>query len=330
MISPDGGGIGSVRSRLADVGSRMSRSFPPNLAKAMLVACAALWGGSYVVAKFVLETVPPQWLMFLRLSGSCLVMLALFHRSILRAMHRDIIVPALVVGITYYASMVTQTEGLLTVDPGRSSFLSSAYCVLTPFVLWAVTRRSPRSVHVVAAVVCLAGVGFVALRPSSASLQLSRGDWLTLSCALFFSLNLVALGVYTRRFNPIAMTFVQFAVGSVLFLAGALATEEGPAMRWLSPGVVGGFLYLLLGATTLAQIMQNIGLAHVPTASASIIMCSESLFSVLFSAIFWGEGMGWTSLVGFALIFASMLMASVEWRRDRRRPGRWRIPHGLR
>ncbi len=330
MISPDGGGIGSARSRLAQMESRMSRSFPPNLARMMLVACAALWGASYVVAKFVIATIPPQWLMFLRLSGACLIMLALFHRSILPALRRDILVPALVVGTTYFVSMDTQTIGLLTVDPGRSAFLCSAYCVLTPFVLWAVTRRTPRSIHMVAAVICMAGVGFVALRPSSASLQLSSGDWLTLCSALFFALNIVSLGVYTRRFNPIAMTFVQFAVSSVMFLVGALVTESAPTVRWLSPGIIGGFLYLLLGATTLAQVMQNIGLAHVPTASASIIMCSESLFSVLFSAVFWGESIGWTSLVGFALIFVSMLMSSVEWRRDRLRPGRWRIPHGLR
>ena len=61
-----------------------------------------------------------------------------------------------------------------------------------------------------------------------------------------------------------------------------------------------------------AQIMQNIGLAHVPASQASIIMCTESLFAVTFSALFWGETIMWSSLVGFALIFVAVLMSVIK------------------
>ena len=291
--------------------SEASRRFPPNLARLMLLGCAALWGGSYLVAKVALNVIPPMWLMALRMAGACLVMLALFHRSILPCLNRRIVVPALLVGVTYWGTMTTQTIGLTTIDPGRSAFLTAAYCVITPFAAWAISRQRPKAVNLVAAVICLAGVGFVALKPGSGSLSLGVGDLLTLACAFIFSFNLTLLGVFSQRFHPIAVTFVQFAVAGVLFCAGALLTEPGPTAAWLEPGVVASFLYLFLGATTLAQIMQNIGLAHVPAASASIIMCTESLFSVGFSALFWGETIGWNSIVGFALIFAAVLMSVV-------------------
>ncbi|WP_241677197.1 DMT family transporter [Bifidobacterium jacchi] len=289
--------------------SSLSRSFPPNLARLMLLCCAALWGGSYLVAKIALDTIPAQWLMAMRMVGSCAIMFALFHRSIIPALTPRIILPALAVGLTYWGTMVAQTIGLKTIDPGRSAFLTASYCVLTPFVAWIVSRARPKAVNLVAAVICLAGVGFVALKPGSSSLALSSGDLLTLACAVIFSFNLTLLGVYAKRFHPIAVTFVQFAVAGVMFLIGALITEPAPSGAWLAPGVIASFLYLLLGATTAAQIMQNIGLAHVPASSASIIMCTESLFSVGFSALFWSERIGWTSLVGFALIFAAVLMS---------------------
>ncbi|WP_300766769.1 DMT family transporter [uncultured Bifidobacterium sp.] len=304
----------ALRRHVRDFRSRMSRSFPPNLARLMLLACAALWGGSYLVAKIAMETIPPMWLMFIRLGGACLVMLALFHRSILPSLRRSIVVPALVVGGTYFGSMALQTTGLQTIDPGRSSFLTAAYAVLTPFAVWLVTRMAPKAIHVVSAIICMTGVGFVALKPSTATLQLSYGDVLTLINAVFVAFNIVYLGIYIKRFNPLAMTFVQFVVAAVLFLASALAFEPGPNAAWMDSEVVWSILYLLLAATTLAQIMQNIGLAHVPTSSASIIMCSESVFSVSFSAIFWGERVGWTSLVGFALIFAAMVLSSMGGR----------------
>ena len=101
-------------------------------------------------------------------------------------------------------------------------------------------------------------------------------------------------------------------VAGVLFIIGALFTEPMPNASWLAPSVVASVLYLFLGATMSAQIMQNIGLAHVPASQASIIMCTESLFAVTFSALFWGETIMWSSLVGFALIFVAVLMSVIK------------------
>lgn len=303
-----------ARSRFQEFRSRMSRTFPPNLARIMLLCCAALWGGSYLVAKVAMTAITPQWLMTMRMTGSCIIMFVLFHRVIIPALTREIIIPALVVGVTYYGTMIMQTEGLTTIDPGRSAFLTASYCVLTPFAAWIVAKQRPKLINLVAAIICLTGVGFVALKPGSGAFALGVGDWMTIANAVIFSFNLTFLGRYTQRFHPIAVTFMQFAVADVFFLIGALFTEPLPNASWLAPDVIMSFLYLLIGATTLAQIMQNIGLAHVPPSSAAIIMCTESLFAVAFSAIFWGEAIGWTSIVGFSLIFAAVIMSVVTKR----------------
>lgn len=229
----------------------------------MLLACAALWGGSYLLAKFAMTAIPAQWLMALRMFGACMCMLALFHKHIVPYLTPKIIVPALVVGLTYWGTMITQTIGLQTIEPGRSAFLTAAYCVITPFATWIISKTKPRAINLVAGVICLTGVGFVSLKPGG-SLSLSSGDWLTIATAVIFSFNLTCLGVYTKRFDPIAVTFVQFSVAGILFFIGALATEPAPDAGWLAPPVVASVLYLFLGATMSAQIMQNIGLAHVP------------------------------------------------------------------
>ena len=159
-----------------------------------------------VLAKFAMEAIPPQWLMGLRMIGACLCMLALFHKHIVPYLTPKIIVPALVVGLTYWGTMVTQTIGLQTIEPGRSAFLTAAYCVLTPFATWIISKTRPKAINLVAGVICLIGVGFVSLKPGG-SLSLSAGDWLTIATAVIFSFNLTCLGVYTKRFDPIAVTF---------------------------------------------------------------------------------------------------------------------------
>ena len=91
-----------------------------------------------------MEAIPPQWLMGLRMIGACLCMLALFHKHIVPYLTPKIIVPALVVGLTYWGTMVTQTIGLQTIEPGRSAFLTAAYCVLTPFATWIISKTARR------------------------------------------------------------------------------------------------------------------------------------------------------------------------------------------
>ena len=48
----------------------------------MLLGCAALWGGSYLLAKFAMEAIPPQWLMGLRMIGAYLTTTFCIERSI--------------------------------------------------------------------------------------------------------------------------------------------------------------------------------------------------------------------------------------------------------
>lgn len=68
-----------------------------------LLGSAALWGGdSYLFTKTALEAMPMHWLMCVRMLGACLCMLAVFHRRILPNLNRRIIVPGMLVGLTYW------------------------------------------------------------------------------------------------------------------------------------------------------------------------------------------------------------------------------------
>lgn len=313
-------------SRFAHLRSVSSRSFPPNLAKLMLLGCAMLWGGSYLFAKVAMNEITPQWLMAIRTFGAALVMLLLFRTRITRYLNRRIVVPALIVGATYFVSLTLQIGGLRLIDPGRSAFLSAGYCVLVPFAAWIILRQKATTRNVAAALICLVGVGFVSLKAGFTGFAFSLGDWMTVGNAAAYALNIVFLSVYSKRFHPLAMTFVEFVVSGCGFLVSALIWEPAPDVGWLQPYVIGSMLYLVLGATMLGQVLQNIGVAHVPPSQAGIIMCTESVFSVLLSAAFYGERITVTSMIGFALIFVAVVISQIRpVRRLRlrgRRPGK--------
>ena len=107
-------------------------------------------------------------------------------------------------------------------------------------------------------------------------------------------------------------------MSTVMFLVAALVTEGGFNMAWMRPDVVGSLLYLAAGSTVVAQICESVGMKVVSAAQASIIMCTESLFSFLFSMALTGERATGPALIGFAVIFASMVFSELPMPARRR------------
>lgn len=296
-----------------DVQPRQSNRMSVNIARIMLLTCAAIWGGSYVSSKYALNVFHPQWLMGVRMIGACLIMGVIFFKTIRKTFTSKLIIPSLLTGITYYATLVLQTEGLRWVDPGRSAFLTAAYCVIAPFSAWLIIKKKPTVLGIVAAFTCVVGVGFVALKPGMFALAFSNGDLLTLACAAAFAFNLTFLAYYSRKYNPITLTFGQFVVSGVLFLVGAVISEPLPNFSECTQlGTIFNMFYLIVVVTVVAQIMQNYSLVYLSTANASVIMCTESLFTLVFSSLLYGERVTYIAFVGFALIFAAILLASLS------------------
>ena len=291
---------------------RQNNRITVNIARIMLLLCAAIWGGSYVSSKYALEVFTPQWLMGVRMLGACIIMGVVFFKTIRKNFTKKLIIPSLLTGVTYYASLVTQTEGLRWIDPGRSAFLTAAYCVIAPFSAWMIIKKKPTLLGIIAALTCVVGVGFVALKPGLLVLTLSHGDVLTLICAAVFAFNLTYLAYYSRQYNPVALTFGQFSVSGVLFLCGAAISEPLPNFNaednWIT---ITNMFYLIVIVTVLAQIIQNYTLIYLSTANASVIMCTECLFTLLFSSILYNERVTSVAFIGFALIFAAILLASL-------------------
>ncbi|EIK85433.1 hypothetical protein CGSMWGv00703Dmash_05179 [Gardnerella greenwoodii 00703Dmash] len=292
--------------------SGMPKGKSVHISQLMLLVCAAIWGGSYVSSKYALEVFPVQWLMGVRMVGACAIMFVIFFGTLRKTFTKKLIIPSLITGVTYYATLVLQTEGLQTIDPGRSAFLTAAYCVITPFSAWLIVKKKPTILGLIAAVVCVAGVGFVALKPGMFALTLSYGDILTLVCAAVFAFNLTFLAYYSRKYNPVTLTFGQFVVSGVLFLAGALIYEPLPNFNGADHlSIFANMFYLTVVVTVVAQIMQNYSLVNLSTANASVIMCTESLFTLLFSTLLYHEHVSNMAFVGFALIFAAIIIASL-------------------
>ncbi len=287
----------------------MAKTLPPLFYKPLIVIATVMWGLSFVVTKGAVDAVPPAWLMGMRFTGTALILIAVFWKKLARNLDMSHLVAGTLLGIASFVGFWLQTVGITDTTPGKNAFLTATYCVMVPFIYWAVAHRKPTPYNIIAAVLCIAGVGLVALKDGNLSMQ--WGDAITILSAVFFAIHIVLVAVLATRHEIMTITIIQIAVSGVLGIGVGLATEPLPQASAFTFGFFMELGYLIVFASCLAMVFQNVGQAHVTPSQAALLLSLESVFGVIFSVLLYGEEVTLQLLAGFALIFGAIVISEV-------------------
>ncbi len=287
---------------------RLSGNISPVVYKLMIVAATLIWGSSFVVMKDSVEIMEPSWLIGIRFLLTAVVLAAIFHKRVATSLNRRAMIAGAVLGVLIFGAYWFQTVGLVYTTPGKNAFLTATYCVIVPFLTFLITKRKPTIYNIVAAVLCITGVGFVSLTGADA-LMLGFGDAMTLVCGVLFALHIVATSRFAADQDILVLTMYQFLVSGILGIIVGAITEPAPTSACLSPDFVFSMLYLIIFCSCIAMGFQNVALGHVPPSQAAILLSLESVFGVVFSVLLYGEKLTFMLIVGFILIFVSIILS---------------------
>ena len=287
----------------------MNEKMMRRLAKPMLFAAAFIWGSSFFIMKDALDALPVQYLLAIRFTAGA-VLLGLLCWKKWRIFTPDYLWRGAVIGGFLYLAYSVQTYGLALTTPSKNAFLTAVYCVLVPFLYWAFAGVRPDRYNVIAAVLCVAGVGLVSL---TGDLTVNPGDGLTLVSAVFYASHIVAVAKVSAGKDIYLLTVFQFAFSGLYAWIGGAFTETFPAQALVRPEVVLPLVYLAVMATTAALLFQNVGQGWSDPASASVILSLESVFGVLCSVAFAGDQVSGKMLLGFALIFVAVVCSETKF-----------------
>ena len=287
----------------------MNEKMMRRLAKPMLFAAAFIWGSSFFIMKDALDALPVQYLLAIRFTAGA-VLLGLLCWKKWRIFTPDYLWRGAVIGGFLYLAYSVQTYGLALTTPSKNAFLTAVYCVLVPFLYWAFAGVRPDRYNVIAAVLCVAGVGLVSL---TGDLTVNPGDGLTLVSAVFYASHIVAVAKVSAGKDIYLLTVFQFAFSGLYAWIGGAFTETFPAQALVRPEVVLPLVYLAVMATTAALLFQNVGQVWSDPASASVILSLESVFGVLCSVAFAGDQVSGKMLLGFALIFVAVVCSETKF-----------------
>lgn len=279
------------------------------LAKPMLFGAALIWGTSFFIMKNTLDVMPVYYLLAIRFTAGA-VLLALVCRKKWKDFTRDYLWRGAVVGAFLFLAYLVQTFGLDRTTPSKNAFLTSVYCVMVPFLYWAVLSRRPDRYNIGAALLCVTGVGLVSL---NGDLSVNLGDVLTLVSAFFYAAHIIAVEKVSPGKDIYLLTVFQFAFAALYAWIGGLLNETFPVQAIQAPAVFLPLAYLCVMATTVALLFQNVGQIWSDPASASVILSLESVFGVAFSVVFYGDRVTVPMLLGFVCIFVAVVCSETKF-----------------
>ncbi len=272
-------------------------------ARGVLLLAAMIWGGTFVVLKNTIDSIPFCEVLAIRFSVAFLLLSAIFHKK-LKNINKEYIWQGAIIGLCLFLAYYTQTIGLKYTTPGKNAFLTAFYCVMAPFLFWIVKGSKPAVYNLVATVVAVAGIGLVSL---DGRLSIGYGDGMTLVGGFFYAAHIVAVSCFAKKKDPVLITVIQFFFCAVFNWSLSLMTEEMTFAFSLPQ--VGGIAFLAVCGTGAALLLQNVGQKYTNPSAASILLSLESVFGVMFSLMMGAETLSIRVASGFLLIFVAVIIS---------------------
>lgn len=286
-----------------------------------LTLAASIWGGMYVVTKYVLDYVPPLTLLVMRLviAGAILggIMVARRewrvaprHRLLMASL--GLIGFTLSLGFQFWGTKLSSAH-----NGGLITSASPAFIVL--FAVWLLRERLswPKGLALgLASVGVLAVVGPEAGGGQGESLWL--GNLCLIGAAVTWALYTVLGKVASQQYSSLTVATYATLSGLIFTTPMAYATEwqtwDFPALPAL---VWWGIAYVGVISTALAFYLWVKGFAMVDASSGSLFFFAQPLVAAALGALLLSEELHWYFYLGSVLIFAGLVVSACETRRSK-------------
>ena len=279
---------------------------------------AVIWGLSFVFQTTAMDTIREFTFSGVRM---VLAVLVLFPASILseklskkppmsaeekRQARKTLLTAGVLCGLCLFAGFNLQQFAFVDTPTGKIGFLTAQYMVIVP-VLGTIFFHKKIELRIGFSVLLAVFGNFLLCIQKGSLSSFGRGELLSLSCSLFFALQILIVDHYAPRINVISLSCVQFAVAGAMSLACMFLFEHPtvPSILAVTPEL----LYAGVASSAGAFTLQLYGQKHTDPVLASMLLCLESVFSALFGWLLLHQSLSARELLGCAIMFLAIVLA---------------------
>ena len=277
----------------------------------LLLLTALIWGAAFVAQSAGVEQNGPFTFNTIRmiLGGIVLIpCIALFDkmrhvRLGWRSADKNLWVGGCLCGVALFTGATLQQFGIQYTSAGKAGFITALYVIFVPLCRLFAGKRPGKLLW---GSVALAAAGMYLLCMDG-SLALSKGDVLVLLGAFGFTAHILIIDHFSQKVDGVRMSCIQFFVAGALSLV-CMFLFEAPSV----PAILSAWapiLYAGLLSCGVAYTLQVVAQKDTDPTVASLILCLESVFAVLFGWLLLGETLSMKELLGCILMFVAIVLA---------------------
>lgn len=216
-------------------------------------------------------------------------------------------------GLALFVASTLQQYGITFTTAGKAGFITSLYAVIVP-IMSIVLGKKVRPIIWLCVVLGACGLYLLCI-PKGEGFHLQVGDLFVLICAFAFAVHILIIDYFSPKVNGVKMSCIQFLLAGAIGIVCMFIFEE-PSMSAILAAWM-PILYAGVLSCGVAYTLQIVAQADADPTEASLILCLESVFSVITGAIILGESMSMRGLLGCALIFGAVVVSQLPSKGDR-------------
>lgn len=284
----------------------------------LLFLAACIWGVAFVAQSVGMEYMGPFTFNGARFLIGGTVLLPFVFVRLRKEKRKKGRVPVKVTlvggvccGLAICFASLSQQVGIQYTTVGKAGFITTLYIILVPVFGLFLRKKVPGKVWA-AAVIAAAGLYLLCI---SGGFRIGKGDLYVFLCAVLFSVHILVIDYFSPKADGVALSCLQFYTAGVICTVGAFVLEQ-PTWAQLAAGIV-PLLYAGVMSCGIAYTLQIIGQKNLDPTVASLILCMESVVSVLAGWVILGQALSPRELSGCALVFAAVILVQLPGREKR-------------
>ncbi|UQZ90311.1 hypothetical protein C4J81_14300 [Deltaproteobacteria bacterium Smac51] len=296
----------------------MKSGFSKHTPELALLSVSFIWGTTFPLSKYVIESVPVFTYMAIRFFIASALLYPFARRRLALATAYDYKVSAMI-GLALCGAFAFSNLGISYTTASKTAVVNGLYAVLTPFFYFLIYRAPIKRSAVIASVMAFVGMGMLGV-DFSAGFDWDFGVTLVMISAVFTALQIVGVGRFAVLIDPLVLTFFQTFVSTVCCALIAVFTESWP--ETISFKIWAAIIFMAIFATVVAYFVQCRVQQYISHTVSAVIISTESVFGAVLAWLFLDETLTLIMLTGCVLLVAAMLIAQIDPGGDANRPTR--------
>lgn len=223
---------------------------------------------------------------------------------------KDVVIGGACCGLPLFIGGNLQQHAFNYLYVGKVGFITALYMVIVP--LFGIFLKRKLKINIWAGVV-LGVIGLYFLSVKKGDFSVGTGEFVTILCSLAFAAHILVIDYFCRKVNNIALSCAQFFFAGTLSVICMFIFEEPKISEimsaWLPLAYAG---VMSCGVAFTAQIF---GQKYTNPTVASVLLCLESVFSVIFGWLILDQRLDSRGYIGCIVMFAAVILTQFpqEW-----------------